>query len=226
MPQRRQSAESRPAVQRRAAIPLICALALAMGGVLLLAASGGASDPALRAGNGASATTPPPPGVALRLRSTAPPAIATDRPEAATPTGSGAMPIPAEPGELADPLAGPVSDAYVQKLLDATTTSAPPALPAATTKAAIRAADRVLVADLTGTGRDQFPGFWSEPPHTAWSRVKVQASSAQTAGLAPARVEVTVIWAGRSPTGDQVERRRTVITVELTANGWWPVSVS
>lgn len=143
-----------------------------------------------------------------------------------TPGGPSAMPSPTESAGLADPLAGPVPDAYVQQLLDAAPISASPVLPAPAGKAARRAAGRVLVADLTGTGRDQFPGFWSEPTQTPWSRIRVRATTAQTAGLAPARVAVTLIWAGTSPTGEQVERRRTLIMMELTTNGWWPVSVS
>lgn len=197
-----------------------------MGGVLLLAASGDAGDPAAHAEHGASATAAQLPGIALRLRSTAPQPAPSGPPIAVTTGGPGAMPIPTESAGPADPLAGPVPDAYVQQLLDSAPTSAPPALPAETSNAAVRAAGRVLVADLTGAGRGQFPGFWSEPTHTAWAHIRVQAATAQTAGLVPARVAVTLIWAGTSPTGEQVERRRTVITMELTENGWWPRSVS
>jgi hypothetical protein len=197
-----------------------------MGGILLLATSTDAGDPAARGDHAASASAAPPPGVALRLRSTTPQPAPTGPPGAVSPGGAVAMPIPTESAGLADPLAGPVPDAYVQRLLDAAPTSAPPVLPTAASKAAVRAARRVLVADLTGTGRDLFPGFWSEPAHAAWSRIRVQASTAQTAGLTPARVTVTLIWAGTSPAGERVERRRTVITMELTGHGWWPVSVS
>ncbi|MGH8837472.1 MAG: hypothetical protein ACRDWG_21130, partial [Actinomycetes bacterium] len=61
-----------PAAWGRAAVPLGCALALAVGGVLLLAASADAGDPAAHAEHGASATAAQLPGMAPRLRSTAP----------------------------------------------------------------------------------------------------------------------------------------------------------
>jgi len=195
-----------------------------------LGAGGQAGDPAPHAAPGSAATSAvgsaAPPGGVLRLRSPSPQPTATGPPGVATPSGPSALPIPTEPAELADPLAGPVPDAFVQRMLDGAQTSAPSALPAATKSAAVRAAKRVLVADLTGTGRDQFPGFWAEPTHSVWTRIRVQASTAQIAGSEPARVTVSLIWAGRPPTGDQVERRRTVITMGLTGNGWSPVSVS
>ena len=212
--------------RRPVAVPIGCALALALGGVLLLTADRDAGHPAIRGQHGTSATAAPPPGVALRLRSTTPQSSPTGPATAGTPAGPDALPIATDSAELADPLAGSVPDAYVQQLLDAASTSVPPVLPTPSRKAAVQAAGRVLVADLTGTGRDRFPGYWSQPTHSAWSHIRVQASTAQTAGVDPARVTVTLIWAGTSPTGEQVERRRTVITMELTEHGWWPVSVS
>lgn len=208
----------RPA--RRAALPLLLALVLAGGGAILLAV-GGRPSPSLPAPTDAAPTAAAP----LRLRTEPPPSSSPAGPVAEPSNGPQAIPPSTGPTDLADPLAGPVPDAYLQQLLDATPSPVPTVLPAATTAAAIEAAGRVLVADLTGSGRDEFPGFWSEPTHSAWSRVRVQASTAQTAGLDPPRVAATLIWAGTAPTGEQVERRRTVITVELTGDGWWPVAV-
>lgn len=215
-----------PAAWRRAAPPLSGALALALGGVLLLATGGYAGDPAQRAASRSSATATAPPGGVLQLRSPSSQPAPAGPPVAAPSSGPRALPIPTESADLADPLAGPVPDAFVQGLLDVAQTAAPPALPAATGNAAVRAAKRVLVADLTGTGRDRFPGFWSEPIRSAWSRIRVQGDTAHPAGSDPARVTVTLIWAGTSPTGDRVERRRTVIIMELAGNSWSPVSVS
>ena len=213
--------------RNRAVVPFVAALVFALGGVALLAVGRGAGDQAGRAAAPRSAS--PADATGLRLRSTTPQPTPTGLPVAAPVPGAGAIPDPTDSATLADPLAGPVPDTYLQALLDAAPSGEPTegsdTLPAATRNPAADAAGRALVADLSGAGRSEFAGFWTEPAHSVWSRVRVQASTAQTAGLDPPRVAATLIWAGTSPTGERVERRRTVVTVELTDDGWWPISV-
>ncbi|MCI0686156.1 MAG: hypothetical protein L0Y54_02800 [Sporichthyaceae bacterium] len=179
----------------------------------------------------------PPAAAVLRLRSAPPLDPPTGigspyppvEPLPARPIGPGApggSGLPIDPALLPDPLAGSVPDDYLQDLLDGGPGPSTPALSATERDAAIEVAGRVLLADLTGWGRNAFPGFWDEPARALWTDVRIQASTAEGAGLDPVRVSVTLIWAGTSPIGEPVERRRSVVTVEQSGSGWKPVLVS
>lgn len=212
----------------RPAPMLWCALALAAVGAALLVAGSHLVAGTHRESRPDRSQEQPPAVAGPMLRVRAPTADAgSPGPQAATPPLPVAVPQPGIGDAVAaDPLAGPVPDSFVQDLLDASGPTGAPALPANTRAVLVETATRVLIADLTGTGRDDFPSFWSGPAHTIWTGVRVQASSVQADwATAPTSATVTLVWAGTSPTGERVERRLSVITLERSGTRWQPVSV-
>lgn len=158
-----------------------------------------------------SSTTPP----SAARSSTAPGPAATSR--------SGATQWPSDsdrlPPAVPDPLAGPVSDAYLQQVLAGTS---PTDLAPGQEQALVALGRRVLLADLTGVGRSAFSGYFDGPATTTWRQVQINAGIARTAPGQRTLVDVTLIWSATTPAGQPVTRQRSVVRLHYDGRGWSP----
>jgi hypothetical protein len=117
---------------------------------------------------------------------------------------------------------GPPSEAQVwQTLNDPKRSGLDPAT-------ATRLADlgsRLVEADITGAGRDAFPGYWGDGAYRPCCRAgTIHAAGARRSGVHPGFVDVTVVWSaqrlnGGAPLTNQVE----TVTFEPVAGGWRPL---
>ncbi len=83
-------------------------------------------------------------------------------------------------------------------------------------------AKAVLLADLTGVGRERFPGYLPGPPPVLVYRdVRTQAGVARR--IDDATVEAHLLWAGRKPDGEYVERRTAIIRLRYGDRSWAPI---
>jgi len=117
----------------------------------------------------------------------------------------------------------PPPDAELQRLLDQTSS---PNLPHDQEKALVALASRVLIADVTGKGREEFPGYWQgEPPvRQPITNIRTQAGIARAQQGRPDRVDVTLLWAGRDHSGKDLDRRRALIRLAYANGRWVPVN--
>lgn len=172
-------------------------MVLAAGGYALLALARPAGSPAGQA----SPTPSPHTDAAIGLATPQPPTEPTPGPTAS---------------ESIDVLAGEVPDQALQDLFGDGRGS-----PTIDTTEVIDVASRVLIADLTGEGRDQFPGFWEGSTRRVWTEVRVQAATTTPSDRSDA-VDVILLWAGNSPEGIYVDRQRIVVTLIRGPAGWTP----
>ena len=143
-------------------------------------------------------------------------------PTSASASAAGTPPDPSGAGDppaaVPDPLAGPVSDRYLQRVL---TRTSPADLPAGQEQALVALGRRVLLADLSGAGRDQFPGYFDGPATTSWTRVHVHAGIARTVAGRDDQIDVTLIWSATDPTGRPAVRQRSVVRLGYDSRGGW-----
>jgi hypothetical protein len=118
-----------------------------------------------------------------------------------------------------DPLAGPVSDGYLQQVLAGTS---PTDLAPGQEQALVALGRRVLLADLTGVGRSAFGGYFDGPATTTWRQVHINAGIARTAPGQRTLVDVTLIWSATTPAGQPVTRQRSVVRLHYDGRGWSP----
>ena len=117
-----------------------------------------------------------------------------------------------------DPLAGPVSDEYLNLTLRS---SSPSNLAPAVEQPLLVVASAALVADLAGVGRERFPRYLPGPaPAQLYRDVRVQAAVARRTG--DTTVETHLIWAGTSPRGEHLERQTATILLRYVAGSWSP----
>lgn len=111
---------------------------------------------------------------------------------------------------------GRSADPQIQALLERTW---PRDLPARTERELLAAGRAVLIADVTGIGRKNWPHLFDQDGAVApaFSRVRIQASIARR-GSAPDRAVVHLVWAGADRGGTYSDGRIADITFTRTEN--------
>ncbi|WP_019711962.1 hypothetical protein [Streptomyces xinghaiensis] len=127
--------------------------------------------------------------------------------------GSLAPFAPSPSGALAPPGEGPGGDRAVQRALDSLSR---PDLPPGTERELLRLGRAVLLGDVTGRGRQRWPGYFDGPVAGRYRQVRVQAAIARSAG-GPGRAVVHLVWAGTDPGGNHTAGRPA--TIRFTSAG-------
>ncbi|MZE76738.1 hypothetical protein GTY57_06810 [Streptomyces sp. SID5475] len=120
---------------------------------------------------------------------------------------------PSPSGALAPPGEGPGGDRAVQRALDSLSR---PDLPPGTERELLRLGRAVLLGDVTGRGRQRWPGYFDGPVAGRYRQVRVQAAIARSAG-GPGRAVVHLVWAGTDPGGNHTAGRPA--TIRFTSAG-------
>jgi hypothetical protein len=117
---------------------------------------------------------------------------------------------------------GPPSQSQVwQALNDPKRSGLNPAL-------ATRMADlgaRLVEADVTGAGRDAFPGYWGDGGYRPCCRFgTIHAAGARPSAVHPGFIDVIVAWsAQRINGGAALTNQVQTVTFEPVAGGWQPL---
>ncbi|MEU4095914.1 hypothetical protein [Streptomyces sp. NPDC026673] len=219
MSTRQSSRLSGPALTAVAAV-----LAIAGAGLLAVSAS---ADPSHHAAASRTVVAQPR-DISLR------PAVTTPSPSAARPArpprsghAAASRPpavrtrAPATGGALPPPGAGPEADPLVQ---DAMNRAAAGNLAPATARHLVALAKAVWTADVTGAGRDRWPGYFTDPaPSTVYTRFRIQAAAAGRDPEHPKDVVVRLVWAGADPAGMFLDGRTAAIRLIKEGPSWTPV---
>ncbi|WP_372350894.1 hypothetical protein [Streptomyces sp. KL116D] len=192
---------------------LALSIALAMvGGWLLL------SPPRAVPASSSPGAAGAPPGVASAAsgaaagagRGAAGPAVRSTPPTATPPTG------PSPETELPPRGEGVAGDRAIQQLLDR---AWPADLPAEQARPLVTLGRTVLLADLTGLHRAEFPTAFPTAAATgtavvrpAFSRIRIQAAIARRDPAVPGRAIVHLVWAGADRGGTYTDGRLTDLT--------------
>lgn len=124
------------------------------------------------------------------------------------PTG---VPVPGE---------GPDGDHAVQRLLER---AAPSDLPRAQQRRLVNLASRILRAEATGKGRENWPTYFPRQPLRAPYRdVRIQAATARRDDGNADRVRVRLVWAGTDPAGQAQDGRPARILLIRHNTAWEP----
>ncbi|WP_438453162.1 hypothetical protein [Streptomyces asiaticus] len=128
----------------------------------------------------------------------------------AAPSGHEVLPPPGD---------GPAGDAAVQHALDR---SSSPDLSPQTERLLVQLGRTVWTAEVTGRGRQRWPGYFTDTEVRPYRRFRVQAAIARRAG--GRRVVVHLVWAGASPAGtDKLDNRTArVFFTQDGDNKWTP----
>jgi len=118
-----------------------------------------------------------------------------------------------------DSLAGQVNDGYLNRALRASESSN---LDPQFEQPMLALARSALLADLTGVGRERFPGYLpGHAPARAYEEVRVQAGVARRVDAVT--VETHLLWAARSPGGEYIERQTAIIRLRYVGQSWIPI---
>lgn len=162
--------------------------------------------------------------------------IAVSTTTSTAPTNSTLLPpIPADPADGDDPIRPPVKPIERWRVLlasdapraDVYAVISHPANSDVGEEAAALAdlGARVAVADVSGQGREEFPGFWptndSRGGAPRASDVQVLASGASKRGTGT--VEVLVVWQGTDSYGQPTGEETSTVFLREGRNGWQPV---
>ncbi|WP_327325219.1 hypothetical protein OG735_24000 [Streptomyces sp. NBC_01210] len=167
--------------------------------------------------NPSAADGPPTPAPTASASPSVRPTVPSDpkpAPSSASPTPS----VASSPD--GDALAGEVSDAALQRALEQSRrVSVPPNLE----KRLVELGGKVLLADVTGEGRNAFPEYFRGQPATdRWRDSRIRAGVAERYKDRSDAVQVHLVWAGTSPEGIRDERQpTTVLLVRDQASGVW-----
>ncbi|GAC1590026.1 MAG: hypothetical protein NVS3B21_07200 [Acidimicrobiales bacterium] len=84
----------------------------------------------------------------------------------------------------------------------------------------------VVRADVTGIGRDAYPGYWSSSSYTpCCSTIRELGAGARPSITHPGEVEVTTVWdADRADGGPALRHQQSIVRLHQSPNGWQPVS--
>lgn len=89
-------------------------------------------------------------------------------------------------------------------------------LPPAVAARAAATGSRFVVADVTGVGREAFPGWWGErPPEPEAATAGVLAAGAASYGPL---VQVVVVWDGTAPDGGALGERTSTVVLDSTSS--------
>ncbi len=87
--------------------------------------------------------------------------------------------------------------------------------PAVAARAAVTGS-RFVVADVTGVGREAFPGWWGErPPVPVAATARVLAAGAASYG---SLVQVVVVWDGTAPDGSALGEQASTVFLDSTSS--------
>ncbi|MFF3359199.1 hypothetical protein ACFYWN_42975 [Streptomyces sp. NPDC002917] len=124
-------------------------------------------------------------------------------------------------GDLPEPGSGPSADPLIQRALDQ---AIPRDLPAAAERHLTDLGTRVWAADTTGTGRQQWPHYFSgSVPSAAYTRFRVQAVIARRAPGRTDKAVVHLVWAGADPSGTYLDGRTATVRFAREGDAWIPV---
>ncbi|MFD5785343.1 hypothetical protein ACFWH1_01735 [Streptomyces sp. NPDC127037] len=196
--------------ERSGVIMLSMSAVLSVVGVVLLwpDMSGRHSTPAARPPAATATPTPTP-------TSSEPPPTPKPRPK---PTASTPSPSATHPKD-GDPLAGDISDAVLQHALEQSRqANVPPTLE----KRLVDLGGKVLLADVTGKSRKEYPDYFKGQPATdIWLKCHIRAGVAERYENRSDAVLVHLVWAGTSPEGERDERRPATVLLVRDVNGKW-----
>ncbi|MFE6459693.1 hypothetical protein ACFVP0_19830 [Streptomyces cinereoruber] len=212
-----------PAPHRRL---LLTGLFLALAGTLLLLdrpddrpRTAATAQPALPAPVAdQAAESPPAPATTTSVQ----PPARTTAPRKATPAPRTPAAEPeAVPSGLSVSGDGPGGDYAIQRLLDRTT---PADLPPVLERRLVALATRIWIAETTGTGRENWPAYFTGTDLRAPYRdVRVQAAIARRADDRDDQVLVRLVWAGAGALGDFQDGRPAQVRLVLHHNEWEPI---
>jgi len=97
--------------------------------------------------------------------------------------------------------------------------SIPDNLPATLKHQLTQLGRQVWLADVTGTGRTQWPAYFTSPGSSGYTKARIQAAIARRTGNGA--VDVTLLWAGTSPGGDVEVGLPGTVRLEQHSNGTW-----
>ncbi|MFN2506261.1 MAG: hypothetical protein ABR540_18950 [Acidimicrobiales bacterium] len=81
----------------------------------------------------------------------------------------------------------------------------------------------VLEADVTGRGRERWPGYWPPGPfRPCCAAIKVHAAGARSDAGRPDRAIVRVLWSAERLVGERIRPRETAVPLQLREGTWVP----
>ncbi|MET7621949.1 hypothetical protein [Streptomyces sp. NPDC005408] len=103
----------------------------------------------------------------------------------------------------------------------------PPDLPPAAAKSLTALGRAVWTARVTGTGRQQWPHYFTGPhPQATYGRVRIQAAIARRDSSHPGTTNAAVVrlvWAGADPSGTYLDGRTATVRFTLEGDTWNPI---
>jgi hypothetical protein len=218
------SSLSSPPARIPGRVLVAAAVALAAAGCLLvtLGLSGSPAAPARPSAANAGPASPVT-QASTRTGSAPPTGEPTHRTRltATTTVSANAASPSATASELPPPGSGPAADPIVQRALDQ---AIPADMPTAIARRLTALGRAVWTAEVTGTGRQRWPHYFTTTPaaDALYTRVRIQAAIARQDG-STGRALVHLVWAGADPSGTYLDGR--TATVHFTREGvsWNPV---
>lgn len=118
-----------------------------------------------------------------------------------------------------DVLAGEVSDAV---LLHSLQLSRQANIPPTLEKRLVALGGKVLLADVTGTGRKAFPDYFKGAPATdRWRDCRIRAGVGERYDNRTDAALIHLVWAGTSPEGERDDRRPATVLLVRDVDGTW-----
>lgn len=98
-----------------------------------------------------------------------------------------------------------------------------PDLPKASARRLTALAKAVWTADATGTGRNRWPGYFTDPaPQATYTRFRIQAAATRRDPHHPGGAVVRLVWAGADPAGTFLDGRTATIRFAPKGDSWTP----
>ncbi|WP_406286486.1 hypothetical protein [Streptomyces sp. NBC_00209] len=118
-----------------------------------------------------------------------------------------------------DDLAGSVSDAALLKSLRL---SRQADIPPRLEERLVDLGGKVLLADVTGTGRKAFPDYFKGTSATdRWRDCRIRAGVAERYDNRSDAALIHLVWAGTSPMGERDDRRPATVLLVRDVDGTW-----